>query len=225
MQFFDGGRELLMTASSANVLTAWSSKGEPLLRQTLAAAVTAFAASRDGAIVACASADRAMPVWRLKDQTLLGTYRDAPFPVQQICFNADATLVLTLGWTTPPNEFNASSRFIRRVHLEVIEVSTLKKLYEADLGRQPGSVAISSDWRTLLLGDEDGRIDVWKLNQGRQVATLVGHQDRVGCVALSPDGRFATSGSRDVWVIFWGVPDEATSALKSQPPGKRPESE
>jgi WD40 repeat protein len=40
---------------------------------------------------------------------------------------------------------------------------------------------------------------------GREVRRFIGHKDAVGAVALSPDGRFALSGSADETVRLWDV--------------------
>jgi WD40 repeat protein len=102
---------------------------------------------------------------------------------------------------------------LQSVHLEIFDTVSLEKRYEADLGRNVRSVAVSSDWRRVLLGDNDSQIYLWDLAQGREVAKFVGHQAAVTAVAFSPNGRFALSGSVDTWVILWGVPSDESSQL------------
>jgi hypothetical protein len=50
---------------------------------------------------------------------------------------------------------------------------------------------------------------VWELASGRCVQTLEGHSEGVRSVALSLDGRYAVSGSRDktmrVWELIWDL--------------------
>ena len=219
MQIFDGGREILMTGSSANEVTVWSSKGEQMLRQQLASTVTSFGASRDGAFVAAASqADRLISIWNLKEKQLVGAYRHAQHAVQQIHFNADASRVLTLALTEPPQEFQPTP-FVPQVHVEIFDARTLEKLYEATFGRNPLCVAVSSDWGRVLVGCADGRSDLWDMKKGQVIAQLVGHQASVKSVALSADGRFAMTGGGDTWMIFWGLPEidsEAQTARRQQ---------
>lgn len=209
LAYSDDGRELLLTASSDNELTIRGKTGDILLKQKVAAPITAMAASRDGTVVAASSGDKLINFWSLKDQSLVGTYRAGKYDVQQIHFSADGTRALTIGWFEPPRPEVPDYSLRQHVHVEILDITTMEKRYEADLGRNVRSVTVSSDWRHVLLGDNDSQIYLWNLAEGREIARLVGHQHPVTAVAFSPDGRFAMSGSIDTWAIFWGLPVEA----------------
>lgn len=211
--YSDDGRELLLTGSSDNEVTVRSNKGDKLLKQKVAASLTALAASRDGTVVAASSVDKLINFWSLKDQRLLGTYRAAKYPVQQLHFNADGSRVLTVGWVETKKTLGIDSEPLPRVHLEILDTASLEKRYEADLGRNVRSIAVSSDWRRALLGDNDSQIYLWDLAGGREIVKLVGHQGAVTAVTFSPDARFALSGSVDTWVILWGLPSDDSSPL------------
>ncbi|MBX3450665.1 MAG: hypothetical protein KF777_13945 [Planctomycetaceae bacterium] len=217
LAYSDDGRELLLTASSDNQFTVRGKKGDILLKQKVAAPITAMAASRDGMVVAASSGDKLINFWSLKDQSLLGTYRAAKYSVQQLHFNADGTRALTIGWLEAPQTFSVENAPLPRVHVEILDLTTMEKRYEADLGRNARSATVSSDWRYLLLGDNDSQIYLWNLAEGREIARLVGHQHPVTAVAFSPDGRFAMSGSVDTWAIFWGLPVEADTQPAAVP--------
>jgi hypothetical protein len=209
LAYSDDGRELLLTGSGDNEFTVRGKKGDILLKQKVAAPITAMAASRDGMVVAASSGDKLVNFWNLKDQSLVGTYRAGKYDVQQIHFSADGTRALTIGWFEPPRPEVPDYSLRQHVHIEIFDTTTMEKRYEADLGRNVRSVTVSSDWRHVLLGDNDSQIYLWNLAEGREIARLVGHQHPVTAVAFSPDGRFAMSGSIDTWAIFWGLPVEA----------------
>ncbi len=54
----------------------------------------------------------------------------------------------------------------------------------------------------MLVGGKPD-LELWNLTSARKVATLKGYSDRVGSVQITPDGRFAVSGSNDKTVKVW----------------------
>ncbi|MBI4858855.1 MAG: hypothetical protein HY815_01070 [Candidatus Riflebacteria bacterium] len=66
------------------------------------------------------------------------------------------------------------------------------------------ALAYSPDARCLALALEANHVvKVWDLQARKEVATLKGHQDHVGAVAFSPDGRKIVTGSADHTVKSW----------------------
>ena len=53
----------------------------------------------------------------------------------------------------------------------------------------------ASDGKFILTSSYDKTAKLWETETGREVLTLRGHSDLVECAALSPDGRFALTGS------------------------------
>ena len=51
-------------------------------------------------------------------------------------------------------------------------------------------------------------LKLWDLADGRCLRSLEGHTSYVNSVALSPDGRFALSGSDDRTLKLWALPTE-----------------
>ncbi len=71
----------------------------------------------------------------------------------------------------------------------------------------PGALAYSPDGRLFVAGFEDGKIRLWDRKTGRPEGVLLGHSDRVNCLAFSPDSRRLVSGGRsDRSVILWDLP-------------------
>lgn len=52
---------------------------------------------------------------------------------------------------------------------------------------------------------EDKYIRFWSLESGRQVHSMVAHQDAVTCLALDPSGQNLLSGSHDCSVRLWSL--------------------
>jgi Tol biopolymer transport system component/DNA-directed RNA polymerase specialized sigma24 family protein len=68
------------------------------------------------------------------------------------------------------------------------------------LGTEAGriaSLAFSPDGLLLAAGDDDGGVNVWRVDTGEDVIRLLAHRLPVSQVAFSPDGSLLASASRD----------------------------
>lgn len=162
--------------------------------------------SRDGNRLASGSGDRTARLWDMETgQNLL-------------------TLSIEDGVTTvavsPDGKYLAAGSLDRAVRVWDTEKGTLVERLE---GHKDSvySVAFSPNGMELLSGSLDKTIKLWELTAPRVAGmmqsatprvgicktTFVGHKDFVLSVALSPDGKWVVSGSKDRGVQFWNPVD------------------
>lgn len=65
------------------------------------------------------------------------------------------------------------------------------------------SVALSVSGRYLFAGYEDFHCHVWDTLKGERIGTLKGHENRVSCLGVSPDGMALCTGSWDKLLRIW----------------------
>lgn len=56
---------------------------------------------------------------------------------------------------------------------------------------------------TVIFGRSDGKAELWDMNNGLLLKMFSGHPDKIHCVAISPDGKRALTGSSEKPYIFW----------------------
>lgn len=72
-------------------------------------------------------------------------------------------------------------------------------------GTRFSGIAFSPDSRFAYLASGEQSIAVYEITNWSRVDTLHGHRDEIWCVALSSDGRWLASGSRDQTIRFWST--------------------
>jgi WD40 repeat protein len=79
------------------------------------------------------------------------------------------------------------------------------------------SLAYSPDGEEIAIGHADGTAALYRLRDGRRIATLRGHADPSEVrVAFSPDGTLATGGVIDGRVLFWDASGRSRGAASRQ---------
>ncbi|MBC1195736.1 TIR domain-containing protein [Microcystis aeruginosa BLCCF158] len=148
--------------------------------------------SPDGAIIASASADNTIKLWK-RDGSLLATldgkHGGHKGSVNEVAFSPDGQLI-------------ASASTDNTIKLWKRDGTVLKTLK----GHQDTvkAVAFSPDGQLIASGGNDTTVKLWK-RDGTLLKTLKGHQrwSYVYTVAFSPDGQLIASGHRDKIIRIW----------------------
>ena len=74
------------------------------------------------------------------------------------------------------------------------------------------SLSFSPDARLLATGEDDGKVELWRVNPLERVVVLGRHAARVKSVAFSPDGKQVVSSSDDKTIALWNVGSRSLAA-------------
>jgi WD40 repeat protein len=94
---------------------------------------------------------------------------------------------------------------------QVWEVATGKELFKAPVTGMGGKVvaaAVSPDGTLVALSAGDGPVDLWEMETGKRLQTLLGRKGQGVCVAFSPDGKTVASVGPDHRIQRWNVDGE-----------------
>jgi WD40 repeat protein len=172
--------------------------------------VSSVAISGDGQYAATVSHDDAVRLWQLSDGTMLqeGYTRFGDVvafsPVEALLVTRDYRDNLLALWHVPDNDDPATRQILNDQSNE----STI-----------PESITFSPDGSLLAIGSNDGRVLVWRIEDGSLLYTLDEHRGYVRGVAFSPDGQLLATASFDQTIKLWRVADGALLHTVAVPHG------
>lgn len=163
----------------------------------------------DGRYIASGSGDRTIRLWDLQDA--------------QCVLSLQIEDGVTTVAMSPNGRYVAAGSLDKSVRIWDTQTGVLVERTEGEQGHKDSvySVAFSPNGEHLVSGSLDKTIRMWRLNprggypsmggavapqhpkSGECVRTFEGHKDFVLSVALTPDGNWVMSGSKDRGVQFW----------------------
>ena len=169
--------------------------------------------SRDRTLIASASADNTIKLWR-PDGSLVKTLSGHDDVVNSVSFSPDSQIIASASQDKTVKLWNRDGQLL----------ATL-------LGHQTvvNSVSFSPDGQIIASASSDKTIKLWS-RDGKLLKTLQGHEGAILSVAWSPDGQTIASGSADKTVKLWSRDgkllktfqghDDAVKSIAWSPDGK-----
>jgi WD40 repeat protein len=154
-------------------------------------ASTAVAVSPDGSLFVTSPAPGRVTLWRARDQAVLGELRGPSGYVDSLAWSRDGQLVAATG--------NARQTLVWSVATRTI----VKRLGPAGPGGTSG-VAFSPDGALVATAGIDGKLRVYALRSGRQIAS-VQVSGSLQDVDFSPDAKWVATGSLAGKIVIWDV--------------------
>lgn len=156
--------------------------------------VTSVAFSPDGRFLASCGADQIVHVWDVQTKGETRGLRAHTDWVTSVAFSPDGRYLASAG---------------------VDKAARVFELTQQDTAPPPGhtqtvrAVAVSPDGKFAATASTDRTIKVWNLDEGREVATLLGSQEKIYSISFLGKDRLATGGEMPNGdsgrVQFWSV--------------------
>src|SRR5262245_38205472 len=164
--------------------------------------IFAVAFSPDGKLLASCSYDRMVKLWDVATGKEVKNLKD----------HTDAVFAIAL---SPDGKLLASASADRAV--KIWDGSTGYRLYTRGDGREAmNTVAFHPSGRLLAGAGADRVIRVWEVNEkeGKQIRSLIAHEDAINQVVFSPDGKTLASTGADKMIKLWDATAPQLTEIK-----------
>ncbi|WP_449420178.1 WD40 domain-containing protein [Phormidium nigroviride] len=154
--------------------------------------VTSLSWSRDGKMLASASFDNTVKLWRIegeggKNFAFIKNLKGQNTDVTSVAFSPNGDIIATVG----------ADKLVKIWSIN----GTLLRTWE---GHERGirSLSFSPNGQTLATASEDNSVKIWRLD-GNLLTILKGHRAIIYGVSFSPDGQTIATASADNTVKLW----------------------
>jgi WD40 repeat protein len=240
--FADGRRVALGDTDGAVTLLDLATMKVALMQTRFSNAVLKVSCSADGSTIVAQSTNDEIKAWHVPSGRELATFTaENNTELDRLPVSPDGRFVVTAPldgtteiWELPglnkrilssDKLFTTGAAFFRNGWVATCSLDKTAKVWDLNTRRslltmhsdQTGlrSIALSPDERRLAAGDELGRVKkvkVFELANGREVAVLPGHRERITDVAFWPDGNTIVSVSQDAVFVWRGASFEEIEA-------------
>ena len=196
--------------------------------------VHAVSFSPDGKIIAIASSNSQIQLWRVTDIKKIFTCNDqSGWSVRSVAFSPDDNMFASGStdgavrfWEadtgkclkvlrehsrgvlavafSPDGNTLASSSYDDTIRLWDVLTGKCIKILK-EHSSWVFEIAFSPDGKTLISSSDDFTLKLWDINTGSSIQTFKGHTGSVRSVAFSPDGRIIASCSYDKTIKLWDI--------------------
>lgn len=153
--------------------------------------IFSIAFSPDAKLLATCSYDRMVKLWDVATGTEVKNLKDHTDAVFAVAFSPDGKLL-------------ASASADRTV--KIWDVATGVRLYTLnDALDAVNTIAFHSSGKLLAGAGADRIIRIWEIGvtEGRQVKSLIAHEEAINAIAFSPDGKLLASAGADKLLKLW----------------------
>ncbi len=147
--------------------------------------------SPDGRLLASASTDNTLRLWRVSGYTLLRTMQGHPFPILCVSFS-------------PNNQFIATGSDDSIVRIWRVSNAELMHSLTGH-GGWVNALAYSPDGNILATASDDYTVRMWRASDGRELRVIDEGMSRVLSIAYSPNGTSLAWSESDGHVRVWQI--------------------
>ncbi|WP_445633389.1 hypothetical protein NSTC745_05044 [Nostoc sp. DSM 114161] len=193
----------IATAGQDTTIKLWQRDGT--LRQTLQGYDTSvyghskeiygLAFSPDGEILASASLDHYIKLWRTRDGYMIKTLQGHQREVNSLSFSPDSQILASASADTTIKLWNIQTKAL----IKTLQGHTAEVL----------SVSFNPSGQVLASAGRDNKVLLWRVKDGKLLYTLPGHTNAVNAISFSPDGKILASASADKTIKLWQVSNGA----------------
>ena len=115
-----------------------------------------------------------------------------------------------VGWQPLVEEERIVFRSLKQLSGKCFGFTIPPKFCQKSLAGHTDSVtgiSFSPDGQLLASRSSDKTVKLWRMPDGKHLATLTGHTDRIGEMSFSPDGQLLATCSEDETARLWQIPD------------------